>query len=689
MLVNAYNTGYFVNPALAGDAVAQEDEGSSESPEPDPGADTDPSQEFSVDPEQVGLGDNNEALGDAQNVEGVIAQADGAPSPSSSSSSSSMDETGVSIAGDAAVDFVGDTTKAYFENSGSISGPFTSGDAVTVSSKDDSILLTVSGAVAATVGEGSSAEGSTAFAGSLSADVIKADTEAYLSGITLTAPSLSLSATHGGFIGSFTGGGSGNTTEDGLAIAGSVAVDVILPTTVADVQNSNLTLTHDSTINATDTTPIYAIAGSAAYGGGSGYGVAIALNLIGAPGEEGETEAYVASSTVTVTDGTLDLSATVSQPTSSSDPGIVSIAGAVGISGGESATDIGLGGLVAVNVIYRETESFTKESNIDQEGLATATEEGLTLDSEDDSQIIAAGAAVGLGNGTAVGAAIGFNLIHDTTESYLDSTNATLAGGLSATATANATIGSGDAGVAVGDEGQAVGGSIGINVIADKIEANLLDQSVVTAGGIPGATITATDNSLIVAIVGGVAGSIGGQTAIGAALGYNLIGNTIQAAIDASTLGVPAGGLDLAAISAPLLIALAAGVALSAGSSNFTLGGSITVNSIVNQINAFIDDGATGEHRGRYRCDRRRIIVDVCPGRRRCSFGRQIGRRCRTRVQLHGRRLRYRRPGHLRNQFVHHECHQRFYRQRDGDHRGEPHAFHRRQAVHGAEQPGS
>jgi hypothetical protein len=287
----------------------------------------------------------------------------------------------------------------------------------------------------------------------------------------------------------------------------------------------------------------------------------------------------------------LSISAEIAQPTGSSDPGIVSIAGSAGVGSGDGATDIGGADLVAVNLIYRHTAAYITDSTVAQENTS-ATDTGLSLDAEDDSQIIAVGAAVAVSNGTAVGAAVGYNGINDTTDAYLNDTQATLAGSLTVTATANATIGSADIGAGVGDDGPAIAGSISINTITDSIEADIENDSTVTVSGSSGATIRAKDNSMIAAIAGGVAGSAGDSPAIGAAIGYNLIGNTIEADVDGSTLVAPDGPVSISAISSPLLIALAVGGAVSSGSSPFTLGGSITVNSVVNTIDAHIPDGA-------------------------------------------------------------------------------------------------
>ena len=64
-------------------------------------------------------------------------------------------------------------------------------------------------------------------------------------------------------------------------MAGSVSINVDLPDTEAYVQDATLTLGGDSWVKANEAAEIAAIAGSGAYGGSKGFGVAIAINLIG------------------------------------------------------------------------------------------------------------------------------------------------------------------------------------------------------------------------------------------------------------------------------------------------------------------------------------------------------------------------------------------------------------------------
>jgi hypothetical protein len=147
--------------------------------------------------------------------------------------------SGIDVAGDAAVNTVADTTKADID--APAGGTIAVGGDLAVQATNDTGLLSLAGAAVWADGGSSPAFESTndvGIGGSFSADVILGDTEAYVRGATtatllLGAASLTVSARRGGFIGSLTAGGSAAPEENGTAVAGSVSVDVILPTTLA------------------------------------------------------------------------------------------------------------------------------------------------------------------------------------------------------------------------------------------------------------------------------------------------------------------------------------------------------------------------------------------------------------------------------------------------------------------------
>ena len=145
-----------------------------------------------------------------------------------------------------------------------------------------------------------------------------------------------------------------------------MSVDVDLPDTEAFVSDAKLTLAGDSSITAREKAEIAAIAGSGAYGGDVGFGVAIALNLIGfnldGTSNPAMTAAYITDSTVTLAAGTLSITATDTAP--SIQPKVIAITGAGGVASDEDS--IGFGGMVAVNQIEDETTSYVQGTKIEQ-----------------------------------------------------------------------------------------------------------------------------------------------------------------------------------------------------------------------------------------------------------------------------------------------------------------------------------
>ncbi len=470
---------------------------------------------------------------------------------------------------------------------------------VDINAATRTIVVSVAGGVASAQQQIGSTSGNTAVAGALSTDDIIAKTKAYLENATVTTAQLAVTADHGGYVGSLTAGASKATSAvpagasgSNTAVAGSLSIDVDLPDTEAYVQDAKLTLAGDSWITAQETAEIAAIAGAVAYGGDKGFGVAIAINLIGfaldGTIDPAQTDAYIDGSTVIFDGGTLSITASDEAP--STQPRILAITGSGGISTSEDS-DSGAG-MIAVNDIQDETLAYVQSSSITQP-VDEPTAADLDVQATDSSGIISVGGAVGVGGQAGIGAALSVNFITATTSAYLANSTIDFSGTVTVDATDTALIGSGTIGIAAttGSGGLAGSGSISVNEIQDVTSAFISDDipmgatsniasSSVTAGGT--VTVTATDTSTIGSVAGGIAGA-----SQGAAVSYNLIQNSITAYVDHSTV-MTGGDLDVTATSMPLLVAVAVG---GAGTGDgFALGGSITVNSIANNVDAHISD---------------------------------------------------------------------------------------------------
>ncbi len=501
-------------------------------------------------------------------------------------------QTGTSIAGDVVVNYVNDTTLAYINEPASLI-PSITGTTLTVSATNNTNDVSVAGSVASVNGE---SEKSTGFGGSLCANAVISTTQAFISGGNIQADQLLLDADRGGFILSLTAGGSGAPSEMGTAVAGSVSLNLVLANTDAYVTGSTIALTADSHVDAADSSLIWSVAGAGAYGGRGGYGASVAVNLIGfsnqiaiVPNQPATTEAYINGSTITMTGGTLQVSAQNQNTTSN--PRIIAITGSLGIGGQEEGN--GGAGMVSVNVIKNDTEAYIQSSSVTQvapaPGMTSTGPVSLEVQSNDTSGIISIGGAVAVANsnGVGFGAAIGYNETRSTIEAALIGTTVNVGGTVSTDAESNAVIGGVAVGVGAGTgEGWAAAGSIQINQIIDSIDSHIAGGSSVTAAG--NIAVTSRDNSLLVSVTGGGAGTSEGKAAIGAAISYNRVSNGLAAYIDSSNVNSTGGSVEVTAISSPLLIGIGAA---GAGTSQNGIGGAGTldINSIANTIDAYIE----------------------------------------------------------------------------------------------------
>ena len=338
-----------------------------------------------------------------------------------------------------------------------------------------------------------------------------------------------MTATHSGVIGSLTAGAAGAAAgAQGNAGAGSVSVNLVLPDTEAYVEGATVLLTGDSNVLANDDTQIIAIAGALGFGGKGGYGVSAAVNLIGfsltdstvAPAT---TLAYIKNSTIDIAAGTLTVAATSANPGGT--PRIVAVTGAIG-AGLTTPKSLGGAGMIAVNVIQDETEAYVTGSTVAQPQASSGVT-NLVVQSHDASEIVAIGGAIGLGNSTGVGAAVGYNQISATIAAYLDNSIVNVTGAVTVTAESEQTIGGVLAGVGVSiGTGWAVAGSLSINVIADTVDAHVSDSSQVAAGG--AVSLSASDQSLASSPSPvGYPVSFGGK-AVGNSISHNRISNALH-----------------------------------------------------------------------------------------------------------------------------------------------------------------
>ena len=124
-------------------------------------------------------------------------------------------------------------------------------------------------------------EKATGVAGSISVNNLEGDAEAFIDRATVTADSVNVEAYRTGGIRSLTAGAAGSNLSTSTSVAFSVSVNVVSYTVQAYIESAQITSTNDVGVTANDSTDIYAIAGAGAYGGTNGYGIALAINLLG------------------------------------------------------------------------------------------------------------------------------------------------------------------------------------------------------------------------------------------------------------------------------------------------------------------------------------------------------------------------------------------------------------------------
>ncbi|TWU31778.1 dockerin type I domain-containing protein [Novipirellula artificiosorum] len=523
-------------------------------------------------------------------------------------------KVGVGVAGDVSVNILDEDTYAYLNDTGTI----TAGGQVDVSSLNDTALWSLAGSVAISLkGE----KTSLGIAGSISVNNVTSDTRSFIAGATIGADSLAVLARRKGGIRSLTASGAGAPLKEGVALAGSVSVNVVHDTVEAYLAETTTSLAADSSVIAVNECQIWAIGGAAAWGGKAGVGVGVAVNVMGSDSKPNVTQAYIHGSTVMVTDGALEVSAANENP--ATDSRIIAITGSLGVGTGPSS--FAGAGTLSVNAIANDTKAFVAGSTLTTQSEATTGDGGwIELNATDHSKILAdAGAfsiALTKGKGLSLGAAIADNEIANETEVYIEDSNVTADGYVELAADSTATIEALTlAGVltasASGDDSGvagAVGGAGSSNHVANVIEACITGNSLITASA-GDVTLTATDNSTIKADAGGFAFAFGagkstsGALSIGASFAHNEIENQVRAYI--SGLTVPqdanvavvsaAGDVALLANSEAIIEAVTVGVAIAAGGSASGLGlagsgaGALAHNEIANTVEAFTATAGT------------------------------------------------------------------------------------------------
>lgn len=351
-----------------------------------------------------------------------------------------------------------------------------------------------------------------------------------------------------------------------VSVSGSVVNSIINNSTTAQVNDSVVT-GGSAAIKASDTGTIASLGGSVAISfGTAAVGAAAVINTI-----TNNTKAGADNTKITVT-GAADVGASNTQKIDS-----IGVAGAV-------AADAAVSVSLTVNTITNDTDARVANKS-------TITSAGGSVTAADSSavQTIAGAAAVGF-SAAAVGGAISVNTITNDTTAYVnDSTLAPGAGAFNTTANSTGSIKS-LAAAGSGSGGASVAGSVAVNTIVNKTEAQMEGSSVTSASS-GNIGVSATDSSSIDGFAGAVA--VGAVASVGAAIASNTIANNIGARVlgnaGQTALIAGAGNLTVSAFSNSAIKGAAAGLAADA---SVGVAGTLVSNIISTSVESAIDKNA-------------------------------------------------------------------------------------------------
>ena len=510
-------------------------------------------------------------------------------------------------AGSSATNTVDKTVAASITNCGGSKSVAADGGGVSLTAGDDTSLRADSGgfAVAIAASGGGGGQGAGALGASISTNSIgqnggQSVTATIKNSAVKAAGTVSLSATSTATAYALSMGGAGagaGSGGDGITIspaaAGAGSYNTLTQSIEASIKNGSSVTTGnlgDVTLTAIDSSELKADAGGVAVaiavsqGGGSGsgsIGAGVANNTL-----KDSVIATIDSSTVTAA-GAVSLTAqSQKRQGSTADYRVDALAfGAAGSLAGQSGAGITVA-LAGAGSSATNTVDNTIAASITNCGASTpvaANGGGVSLTAGDDTSLradsggFAVALAVGLGSGGqgagTVGASVSTNTIGQhggqSVKAKIDNSVVKAVGPVTLSATSTATAAalsmggslalaaSGGTGVTIS---AALSGAFSYNTLQQTVSANIKDNSSVAAAKqgntLSGVTLTATDSSELKADAGGVAIAIAAKTgsggtgsgSVGAAVANNTLSDTVNAAIDSSTV-TASGAVSLTAKS--------------------------------------------------------------------------------------------------------------------------------------------
>ena len=396
----------------------------------------------------------------------------------------------------------------------------------------------------------------------------------------------------------------GSISSGQVAVNGSVSINTITNNIGAYIIHSTVEVENSINLTAKDKSEIISIAGAVGGSQSVAVGAALAINYIGSFGDLGEAKyvfSYIEDSNIEAKNGGISLVAE-----SESDIKSISAAG-----GGSSNTAVF--GAVSLNFINNDIAAYIKDCSL------VSAKGDIKLNATDESTIYVAAGNVAGGGTASVGAAIAISYIGngnlDSFDKYInnreyDGENYTvqdedydyhspdfietskvrvfidkslvksLTGSLRLKALSKNSIASISAGTAVGGTA-GVQGSVSVNYSYSIVWAQILDSTVTAEKDIVLEALS--QGSSIQSLAGTVSG--GGVAGVGISLAVNHMTNSYLASIDNSSVTSMIQGLVLKALNDASMRSLSA----SGGGGQVGVNGSVAINSINNQVLAYID----------------------------------------------------------------------------------------------------
>ncbi len=338
---------------------------------------------------------------------------------------------------------------------------------------------------------------------------------AALSDSTLLASgqAVSVQAKRSGFMASgAVGAGGSSSVGAGLAVVTNVDKDTISATISGVTQGGNSSgAAHMShlTVNAEDSSNVYALGGAFAGGSTAGLGGAVTVNVL-----DRNISANLLNNVLTV-DGALDVSASDSSS-------ISSLGAAIAGSG-----NVALGGALTVNTISSQITSIGQNNVLTGSGLL------LTIGATNKQIIHSLAVGIASSGNAAAGVAVSTNALSATTTSALTGGSV----GDSATAAKNVIISAQSKqtiqtlAVGASASGAAAGAaSVATSVLSGKTEASILGGAQVRA--LDNVAVLADDHNRIESATGNLA--LSGTAAAGVGVVVNSLNDTTQAFVGAN-----------------------------------------------------------------------------------------------------------------------------------------------------------